>query len=72
MRGACASIGAFLGIVALVGIAALFEHLADLKGTEWLRRIFPFGIATDPAWLSLVSVSALAGSVLLMRVARVS
>ena len=64
------AIGLFLGIVAFVGFAALFEHVANLKGSEWLRSIFPFGIATDPTWLSVVSVSALVVSALLLKAAK--
>jgi hypothetical protein len=70
MRGARIAIGIFLGIVALVGFAALFEHFASIKDDAWLKNIFAFEIATYPTWLSLVSVGALIGSVLLLRIAK--
>jgi hypothetical protein len=72
IRGTYAVIGLFLGAVAFVGFAALVEHVTQLKEAEWLRHIFPFGIATDPMWLSVVSISALAASVLLLRAAKSS
>ena len=62
--------GIALGIVAFVGFEALFEHLANLKGREWLEHIFPFGIAANPMWLTVVSFGALAISVLLLRQAK--
>jgi len=43
------------GFVALVGIVALGEHRAALRGWQWLERILPFGIATDRGWLALIT-----------------
>lgn len=61
-------LGFFFGLVALVGVAALFEPLADLKGEQWLKNIFPFELATHPLWLALVSVGAALAAWLLLRV----
>jgi hypothetical protein len=65
-------LGLLLGAVAIVGFAALFEHFASIKDSAWLRNIFPFGLATDPTWLGVISVCALAASVLLLRNANTS
>ena len=70
MQHAYAAFGLILGAVAIVGFAALFEHFAPVKDGAWLGNIFPFGLATDPTLLSVISVCALAVSVLLFRLAK--
>lgn len=70
MQRAYAAFGLFLAAVSIVGFAALFEHFAALKDSAWLRNIFPFSLATDPRWLAIISVCALAASVLLFRLAK--
>jgi len=70
MQRACAAIGLFLALVAIVGFAALIEHFVPIKDSAWLKSVFPFELATDPTWLGVVTVGALAVSVLLLRVAK--
>lgn len=57
-------------IVAFVGVEALYEHFAGLKGTEWLKNILPFGLALNPLSLLAITLIALFASWLFFKVAK--
>lgn len=57
-------------VVALVGFGALFEHFAGIMGAEWLKNIFPFGLALNPLALLGITLIALFISWLLLKVAK--
>jgi hypothetical protein len=60
----------FFGIIALVGLMVLAEYLSydnRLLGAQWARDVLPFGIATKPLWLAVLSGVCLAGCLYLLR-----
>jgi hypothetical protein len=71
-RGLCILVGGYLSLVAFVGVSALLEYRLHLKGREWLEYILPFGLATNPMQLSIVTLSALFGAAILFWVAKSS
>jgi hypothetical protein len=57
-RDVCVGISISCGGIAFVGVFALYEHWAGLKGSEWLEKIFPFGLALDRTTLLGITVTA--------------
>jgi hypothetical protein len=52
------ALGMFCGLLSFVGAVALKEHLDPYLGAHWLREILPFGLATQPLWLTLITVGS--------------
>ena len=57
-RDVCVGISVLCGVIAFVGFFALWEHSAGLKGSEWLAKIFPFGLASDRTTLLGITITA--------------